>query len=200
MHLPTIEKGMLRQGFTCYTNCVKTDRLLSIIIYLLNRDLVSARELAEKFEVSVRTIQRDMEAIELAGIPIMTIQGPSGGYSIMDSFKLDRQLVSTDDLFFIITALHGIETSLPAGSISGTIEKMKTLLPDQKGVSNQQGGAEAPAGRGLRDSRGKRNPKDLYGSRLEKLSIDFSAFGGSERQREVFRQLERAIESEVLVS
>jgi len=174
---------------------VKTDRLLSIIIYLLNRDLVSARELAEKFEVSVRTIQRDMEAIELAGIPIMTIQGPSGGYAIMDSFKLDRQLVSTDDLFFIITALHGIETSLPAGSISGTIEKMKGLLPRETGRDETvpEDAAVSSAARG-------RGTSGRYSSRLEKLSIDFSAFGGSERQREVFKQLERAIESEVLVS
>lgn len=181
---------MLRQGFTCYTNCVKTDRLLSIIIYLLNRDLVSARELADKFEVSVRTIQRDMEAIELAGIPIMTIQGPSGGYAIMDSFKLDRQLVSADDLFFIITALHGIETSLPGGSISGTIEKMKGLLPresDTDGTVREVGG------------QGRRSTSGGYSSRLEKLSIDFSAFGGSERQREIFKQLEGAIDSEVLV-
>jgi len=178
---------------------VKTDRLLSIIIYLLNRDLVSARELAQKFEVSVRTIQRDMESIELAGIPIMTIQGPSGGYAIMDSFKLDRQLVSTDDLFFIITALHGIESSLPAGSISGTIEKMNSLLPHETERTDGTDAAGDPVNlKELKARKGGRN-QDCYSSRREKLSIDFSAFGGSERQREVFRQLERAIESEVLV-
>jgi predicted DNA-binding transcriptional regulator YafY len=152
---------------------VKTDRLLSIIIYLLNRDLVTARELAERFEVSVRTIQRDMETINLAGIPIITIQGPSGGYGIMDNFKLDRQYVSTDDLFFIITALHSIEASLPSGNISGTIEKMKNLLPDRTAPS--------------------------FDERKEKLSIDFSAFGGSQQQRETFGILDRAIEHDTLV-
>lgn len=153
---------------------MKTDRLLSIIIYLLNRDLVTARELAEKFEVSVRTIQRDMEAIELAGIPIVTIQGPSGGYSIMDSFKLDRQYVSADDLFFIITALHSIDSSLPGGTIRSTIEKMKNLLP-REGAS-------------------------ILERRSEKLSIDFSAFGGSEKQRQLFQVLEQAVEQQRLVS
>lgn len=153
---------------------MKTDRLLSIIIYLLNRDLVSAKELAEKFEVSVRTIQRDMEAINLAGIPVMTIQGPSGGYGILESFKLDKQYVSTEDLFFIITALHGIGASLPEGRIESTIEKMKTLLPRQ-------------------DDR-------FLTEREEKLSIDFSAFGGSESQRELFRLIERAVEEERLIS
>ena len=161
---------------------MKTDRLLSIIIYLLNRDLVTARELADKFEVSVRTIQRDMESIELAGIPVMTIQGPSGGYGIMDNFKIDRQLVSTEDLFFIITALHGVETSLPAGSIAGTIEKMKSLLPWVE-----------PAPEAAETARGS------YEQRHEKLSMDFSAFGGSDRQREIFRELKKAVESEVMV-
>lgn len=152
---------------------MKTDRLLSIIIYLLNRDLVTARELAEKFEVSVRTIQRDMETINLAGIPIVAIQGPSGGYSIMDNFKLDSRLVSIDDLFFIITALHGIGASLPGGRIESTLEKMKGLLPQQEGPSLQ-----------LRE---------------EKLSIDFSAFGGSKRQQELFRFLERCIDEQRFV-
>lgn len=67
---------------------MKIDRLLSIIVYLLNRELVSARELAERYGVSVRTIQRDIETIDLAGIPIMSVQGPHGGYGIIDTYKL----------------------------------------------------------------------------------------------------------------
>lgn len=154
---------------------MKTERLLSIIIYLLNRDLVTARELADKFEVSVRTIQRDMETINLAGIPIVTIQGSSGGYGIMDNFKLDRQYVSAEDLFYIVTALHSIGTSLPGSHMETTIEKMKNLLP-------KQGASSA-----------------LFEEKGEKLSIDFSAFGGSEKQRRLFRILEQAIENERLV-
>lgn len=87
---------------------MRIDRLLSIIVYLLNRDLVIARELAEKYGVTPRTIQRDIEAICLAGIPIMSVQGPHGGYGIMETYKMDRQLVTVDDLFYIITALSGI--------------------------------------------------------------------------------------------
>lgn len=81
---------------------VKIDRLLSIIVYLLNRDLVSARELAEMYGVSVRTIQQDMETINLAGIPIISVQGPHGGYGIIDTYKIDRQFVTIDDLFYIV--------------------------------------------------------------------------------------------------
>ena len=52
---------------------MKIDRLLSIVVYLLNRELASASTLAERFGVSTRTIQRDMEAINLAGIPVMSV-------------------------------------------------------------------------------------------------------------------------------
>ncbi len=52
---------------------MKIERLLAIVVYLLNRNMVNASTLAEKFEVSVRTIQRDMESLNLAGIPIVAV-------------------------------------------------------------------------------------------------------------------------------
>lgn len=90
---------------------MKLDRLLSIVIFLLNHELVSARTLAERFGVAVRTIQRDMDVINLAGIPIVAAQGPYGGYGIMENFKLDKRLLGADDLFNIVTALKGIASS-----------------------------------------------------------------------------------------
>lgn len=56
---------------------MKIDRLLSIVVILLNNNRISARELASKFEVSIRTIYRDIEAINLAGIPIVSFPGIS---------------------------------------------------------------------------------------------------------------------------
>ena len=152
---------------------MKIDRLLSMVIYLVNRELVSARELSEKFGVSVRTIQRDIESIEMAGIPIMSIQGPSGGYGIMDSYKMDRNLMSLDDLYFIITALKGIGSSLEDSRIDSTLEKMTGLV--------------SPA-----DSRDIRK-------KSEKLHIDFSMLGGSEEQRKVLGLVQQAVDSERLL-
>lgn len=152
---------------------MKTDRLLSIIIYLLNRDLVSASELASRFGVAVRTIQRDMEAIELAGIPLYTIQGPRGGYGIMDSWKMDRQLMSPDDLYYIITALKGVASSLSDSGIDETLEKVKSMVPD--------------------------GTMDLFSGRNEKLSIDFSMIGGDIRQRGTFKTVRRAVDNELLL-
>jgi len=147
---------------------MKIDRLLSIVVYLLNRELVSAGELAKHFEVSARTIQRDMEAINLAGIPVISVQGPSGGYGIMENFKLDRRLVTPDDLFYIITALKGIAEQLDDGHIDDTLEKMKGLLPPSSG--------------------------EPFKRRQEKLFIDFSMLGGGPAQREAFRVVQAAVE------
>lgn len=153
---------------------MKIDRLLSIIVYLLNRDLVSARALAERFGVSVRTIQRDMDTIDLAGIPVVSVQGPNGGYGIMDAFKMDRRLVTLDDLYYIITALGSISVSLEDDRIAGTLEKMKGLVPS------------------LSD--------DPFREREEKLYIDFSMLGGGPAQREVFRTVQSAVHTQRLLS
>ena len=152
---------------------MKIDRLLSIIVYLMNRDLVSARVLAERFEVTVRTIQRDMEAIELAGIPVVSIQGPHGGYGIMESFKMDRRLVSAEDLYYIISSLRSVSDSMGDDRLEGTLEKMKGLLP---------------AGQ-----------SDILSRRNSKLSMDFTMLGGDHRQREAFRTVKDAVDSERLL-
>ena len=159
---------------------MKIDRLLSIIIYLLNRDLASAREMAERFGVTPRTIQRDMDAIGLAGIPIYAVQGPRGGYGILDSFKMDRALVSPEDFYFILTSLRSVSESLgggdgePTGGLDGTLEKIKGLLPP-------------------------RFDGDVFSERAEKLNIDFSMLGGDPRHRGVFRAVRRAVDAGRLI-
>ena len=145
---------------------MKIDRLLSIVIYLLNRELVSARALAERFNVSQRTIQRDMEALDMAGIPIVSIQGPRGGYGIMDGYTMDKQLVSRDDLFHIVTSLKGLSSTF--GEMDGTLEKVEAMLP------------EGP---------------DPFGGRSERLSMDFSMIGGDPSRQGAFPVVHRAVES-----
>ncbi|MHA6529687.1 helix-turn-helix transcriptional regulator [Paenibacillus sp. BAC0078] len=110
---------------------MKIDRLLGIVVYLLNRDTVSARVLAEKFEVSPRTIQRDIESISLAGIPVGSLQGQSGGYYIVDSFKMNRQLLQAEDYAIIVAALKGLLSGYDSLRGQDTVEKMTALLPDK---------------------------------------------------------------------
>ena len=68
---------------------MRLERLIGILTILLQRDKITAPELAERFEVSRRTIQRDVEALCQAGIPIITTQGVGGGISIMESYRMD---------------------------------------------------------------------------------------------------------------
>ncbi len=93
---------------------MKIDRLLGIITILLQCNKITAPELAEKFEVSRRTIHRDIDDICKAGIPIITYQGGDGGISIADGYKLDKSVLSVEELQSIITGLKSL------GSVSDT--------------------------------------------------------------------------------
>lgn len=106
---------------------MKIDRLLGIIINLLNHEAITAKQLAEKFEVSVRTIQRDMDSISAAGIPIIASTGSSGGYSILTSYKLQNQFVKKDDFKLIIMALKGLNTSYESKQLESIIDKYLAL-------------------------------------------------------------------------
>jgi predicted DNA-binding transcriptional regulator YafY len=92
---------------------MKLDRLVSILVLLLRKEKVQAKELAELFEVSVRTIYRDIEAINLAGIPVVTYQGANGGISIAEGYRLDKSVLTEDEMSTIISTLNGIATTMP---------------------------------------------------------------------------------------
>lgn len=92
------------------------NRLLGIIYILMNRGTVTAAELAERFEVSVRTIYRDIEALSMAGIPVYTTKGRNGGISLTEQFVLDKMLVSKQEQQQILAALASLkETGVDEG-------------------------------------------------------------------------------------
>ena len=84
---------------------MKIDRLMAITIYLLNHGKTSAQILAKEFEVSPRTIMRDMETLGQAGIPIQSTCGADGSYQIIDTYIMDRQLANPLAYSFIYTAV-----------------------------------------------------------------------------------------------
>lgn len=85
------------------------NRLLGIIYILMNKGTVTAAELAERFEVSVRTIYRDIEALSMAGIPVYTTKGRNGGISLTEQFVLDKMLVSKQEQQQILAALASLK-------------------------------------------------------------------------------------------
>lgn len=112
---------------------MRIDRMLSIVVILLNRRRITAKELADRFEVSLRTVYRDIEAINLAGIPVISNQGADGGYAIPDNFKLNKQYLSISDMRSILSALKGINAALDDKDLALIFEKVQSLLPDQAG-------------------------------------------------------------------
>ena len=88
---------------------MRDSRLFRILYYVLEKGKVTANELSEKFEVSVRTIYRDIDVISSAGIPIYATQGKGGGIEIVDDFVLKKSLVSEKEQEQILVALKGLE-------------------------------------------------------------------------------------------
>lgn len=105
---------------------MKLDRLLGILTVLLKNDRVTAPRLAEKFEVTRRTIGRDIDTLCQAGIPIVTHQGGGGGISIADGYKLDKNILTTDELSNIIAALKGIGSVSEKSQVERTLDKLST--------------------------------------------------------------------------
>ncbi len=109
---------------------------------LLNRDCISAPELARRFEVSVRSIYRDIESLCEAGIPIVAYPGAGGGYGIMGEFKIDRSIVKPGEIDQITAALGSISAAVGDARINQTIDRLKALRAGSR--SRPEGGVLAP--------------------------------------------------------
>ena len=111
---------------------MKIDRLVSIIMILLEKKRISAQELADMFEVSKRTIYRDLEAISMAGIPVSATPGTSGGIEIMSQYKIDKKVFSRDDLSALLLGLNSLPKTLRSSEVEHTLAKLKSLVPEDQ--------------------------------------------------------------------
>ncbi len=109
---------------------MKIDRLIGILSVLLQKDVVTAPWLAEKFEVSRRTINRDIEALCKAGIPILTRQGANGGISIMENYRLDRTLLTGAELQDILAGLRSLDSVNGTNRYGQLMEKLSAGSSD----------------------------------------------------------------------
>ncbi|WP_342467387.1 YafY family protein [Bacillus sp. FSL W8-0629] len=110
---------------------MKIDRVLSIVMILISKRQVQAKDLAELHEVSVRTIYRDIDTINQAGIPVVTKQGAGGGISLVDDYRLEKKLFTDDDIELILTALESITSAYTFKESEHVLKKMKSLIPSQ---------------------------------------------------------------------
>ncbi|EAD5716440.1 YafY family transcriptional regulator [Listeria innocua] len=108
---------------------MKVDRLMSIVLILLDKERISAQELADRFEVSLRTIYRDIDAIDLAGVPIRSTPGVGGGFEIMPAYKMDSKVFSTADLSAILMGLSSLSNMVRGDELINALAKIKSFIP-----------------------------------------------------------------------
>lgn len=109
---------------------MKIDRQIGILSILLQKDTVTAPELAEQFEVSRRTINRDIEDLCKAGIPIVTKQGINGGISIMEQYKMDRTLLTNTEMQDILAGLRSLDSVNGTNRYGKLMEKLSAGSSD----------------------------------------------------------------------
>ncbi|MBR5973707.1 MAG: YafY family transcriptional regulator [Clostridiales bacterium] len=104
---------------------MKIDRLIGILSILLQKETVTAPELAEHFEVSRRTINRDIDTLCYAGIPIETRQGTGGGIRIVSGYRMDRTILTSKDMQMILAGLRGLDSVSGSSYYGQLMEKLK---------------------------------------------------------------------------
>lgn len=150
---------------------MKIDRLVAIRNMLTNNKKLSAKYLAEYFEVSERTIYRDIESLEMSGVPVVSFQGREGGFGILEDYKFEKDFFKAEEIWQIVKALDGI--AFTDENLKFTIEKLKSKI--------------------LKDDFDKVKVRDS-------VRINFKSFYSSEKLEERFKILKRAIEDRNVVS
>ncbi|WP_447402561.1 helix-turn-helix transcriptional regulator [Lysinibacillus sp. fkY74-1] len=109
---------------------MKLERLLTMIMILINRKKVTAQELAELFNVSVRTIYRDIETLSCAGIPVISQQGVHGGISLIDGYRVDKQVLTKEELASLTIAIKSALTTYEDSHALAVLEKLTSIADD----------------------------------------------------------------------
>jgi len=103
---------------------MKLDRLIGILTILLQNEKITAPELARRFEVSRRTILRDIEALSMAGIPVVTARGGDGGISIMEGYKINKSVLAAEELQALVAGLKGMDSVSRQSHFEGLMAKL----------------------------------------------------------------------------
>lgn len=103
---------------------MKINRLFEIVYLLLGKDNLTAKALAQHFEVSTRTIYRDIETLCESGIPIYMQQGKGGGITLMDHFVLDKSVLSKEEREAFLGALEALKVAPQSEEVLGRINSL----------------------------------------------------------------------------
>ena len=106
---------------------MQINRLFEIVYLLLNKQTMTAGELAAHFEVSPRTIYRDVELLSSAGIPIYMTKGKGGGVSLLSDFVLNKAVLTDEEKSDILSALHAVD-AVSLEQTNTAVKKLSSLF------------------------------------------------------------------------
>ena len=106
---------------------MKINRLFEIVAILLNKNVVTAKELANRFAVSTRTIYRDIDVLSTAGVPVYTNKGSGGGISLLDNYVLNKTMVSEKDVENILMTLQTLQAAHYT-DVDNVMQKLASLF------------------------------------------------------------------------
>lgn len=112
---------------------MKLDRLLGITFYMLNHHKATAGELSERFEVSRRTIYRDIESLTQAGLPLYTQKGTDGGIFLMEGYRMDSGTLTKTEIREILALLQGAQHMLTPSGVKVAADKLSILTGQEGG-------------------------------------------------------------------
>ena len=155
---------------------MKDNRLFRILYYILEKGKVTANELADKFEVSVRTIYRDIDSISSAGIPIYVLQGKGGGIEIAEDFVLSKSLLSENEKQQIMSALQGLDNT--------TIQRENELLTKLSALFKMKNTSwiEVDFNNWQNNKMYEKTFDDIKSAILSKNIISFTYFSSNEKE------------------
>ena len=110
---------------------MQIDRLFQIVQILLNHDITTAKALAQRFQVSQRTIYRDLDTLSVSGVPVLTTKGKGGGISLLKDYTMDRSLLTEEERNHLIMGLETLKAT-QADDVDQVLLKLKDLFHDQK--------------------------------------------------------------------
>ncbi len=153
---------------------MRIERLLAMMVLLLSRRSITAKQISERFGISIRTVYRDIDTLNAAGIPIVSFQGNGGGYCLMEDYRIDRRILSSEEMGSILSAFKGLNAAIPHESFERIIDTFDGL-------------AEDPA-----DSRTMRKPGEY-------LTLDVMPWGVGAKFRSHLNDLYRAVRENRIV-
>ncbi len=110
---------------------MKFEIMVNILFDMLSKKTVSAKYLADKYEVSIRTIYRYIQSLEYAGVPLYTTRGNGGGFSLIDTYRLSASFLTKSEFEQTASAITGILSGLPNKTLESALNKLKGTVKNE---------------------------------------------------------------------